>query len=148
MKTDLCSFSNWKIYPGHGIHFIRADSKVFTLRGSKELAYFHQKQKAAKFRWTQVYRKLHKKGVSELRSKRRKKAARKVQRAVVGIDMTQVNKIKRETPAVAKERRDANIKELRERRAKAKVASKSNRPGGPKGGQKVPRQVGTGNKGR
>jgi len=94
-----------------------------------------------------VYRRLNKKGISELRSKRKKKAARKVQRAVVGIDMAQVNKIKRETPVVAKERRDANLKELRERRAKAKTAAKATRPGGPKG-QKVPKQVGSGNKGR
>jgi hypothetical protein len=27
-RTDLCSFSGFKIYPGHGRRFIRGDSKV------------------------------------------------------------------------------------------------------------------------
>ena len=29
VKTEVCSFSGLRIYPGHGILFIRSDSKSF-----------------------------------------------------------------------------------------------------------------------
>jgi len=93
---------------------------MFYFRSSKDKAYFLQKQKPAKFRWTQVYRKLNKKGSIESRTKRRRKAAKKVQRAVVGLDLNELNRVRRETPAARQERQDANVKELRARRQRAK----------------------------
>eukprot|EP01125_Pyxidicula_operculata_P011270 TRINITY_DN3683_c0_g1_i1.p1 TRINITY_DN3683_c0_g1~~TRINITY_DN3683_c0_g1_i1.p1 ORF type:complete len:147 (-),score=37.48 TRINITY_DN3683_c0_g1_i1:50-490(-) len=146
MKTEVCSFSGAKIYPSKGIRFIRGDSKVFVFLNAKNKRYFHQGQKSAKFRWTLVYRRLHKKGVSDARARRRKRVVRKVQKAVVGLDMEQLKKIKRETPDKAKERREANLKELRDRRAKSKTNQKKSE--GAQGGSKAPKQKGAVQKGR
>jgi len=148
MKTEICSFSGWKIYPGHGIRFVRADSKNFLFRSSKDKAYFHQKQKAAKFRWTQVYRRLNKKGVSETRARRKRHGVKKVQRNVVGIDRERVKAIKRETTEKAQERREANLKQLRERRAKAKTTVKKQTAATKTTQPKLPKQRGTATKGR
>jgi len=29
IKTELCSFSEWKIYPGRGIRFVAKDGRPF-----------------------------------------------------------------------------------------------------------------------
>eukprot|EP01123_Difflugia_compressa_P001446 TRINITY_DN1167_c0_g1_i1.p1 TRINITY_DN1167_c0_g1~~TRINITY_DN1167_c0_g1_i1.p1 ORF type:complete len:153 (-),score=43.38 TRINITY_DN1167_c0_g1_i1:146-604(-) len=140
MKTETCSFSGWKIYPGHGVRLVRLDSKTFLFRTSKDKAYFLQKQKAAKFRWTQVYRRLHKKGISETRTKRKKHVVKKQQRAIQGIDMEKVKMMKRETPEKAKERREENLKQIRERRAKAKATTgKKQTAGGAKSQAQAPK---------
>jgi large subunit ribosomal protein L24e len=126
MKVETCAFSGWKIYPGHGILLIRNDSKSFRFRTSKDESYFLQRQKNAKFRWTAVYRRLHKKGSAEALARRKRRVVKKTQRAVVGMDMALVNKIKKESTDERQKRRDAALKELRERRAKAKSAAKKN----------------------
>lgn len=84
-----------------------------------------QKQKAAKFNWTVVYRKVHKKNAAEALTRRRKRNAKKVNRAVVGMDMSLVKKIKKENTKERSARQEAALKELRERRAKAKAAQKA-----------------------
>eukprot|EP01031_Cornospumella_fuschlensis_P037534 gene37534-45585_t len=35
VKTELCAFSEYRIYPGHGIKYIRRDGQPVTLSGSK-----------------------------------------------------------------------------------------------------------------
>ncbi|KAH0512236.1 Protein SET [Microtus ochrogaster] len=35
MKVELCSFSGYKIYPGHGWHYARTDGKVFQFLNGK-----------------------------------------------------------------------------------------------------------------
>uniref|UniRef100_A0A6B2LNM6 Large ribosomal subunit protein eL24-related N-terminal domain-containing protein n=1 Tax=Arcella intermedia TaxID=1963864 RepID=A0A6B2LNM6_9EUKA len=148
MKTETCSFSGWKVYPGHGTRFIKADCKIFLFRSSKEEAFFHQRQKAAKLRWTLVYRRLHKKGVSETRSRKKRHGIKKTQRAVQGVDMEKVASIRKENPEKAKERREANLAQLRERRAKAKAAAGAKPAHAQAAQPKGPKQKGTGNKGR
>jgi len=124
------------------------DSKLFYFRTAKDSAYFLQKQKPAKFGWTQVYRKLNKKGTIETHARRRRKAVKKVQRPVAGLDLAQIQKVRRETPDQRKARNDANLKELRDRRAKAKAATKPKASGGA-GVQRAEQKArGTGAKGR
>eukprot|EP01128_Nolandella_sp_AFSM9_P008751 TRINITY_DN5428_c0_g1_i1.p2 TRINITY_DN5428_c0_g1~~TRINITY_DN5428_c0_g1_i1.p2 ORF type:complete len:151 (+),score=50.57 TRINITY_DN5428_c0_g1_i1:51-503(+) len=125
MKVETCSFSGLKIHPGHGSVLIKLDARLFRFRTHKDKAYFLQKQKAAKFNWTVVYRRVNKKNVSEALSRRRKRNAKKSQRAVVGMDLTLVNKIKTESKKQRSARQQAAVKELRERRAKARAAQKS-----------------------
>ena len=150
MKVETCSFSGWKIYPGHGITLIRNDSKIFRFKSSKDESYFLQKQKNAKFRWTAVYRRLNKKGSAEALARRKRRVVKKTQRAVVGMDMAFVNKIKKESNDERSKRREAALKELRERKAKAKAAAKSRpKPAtAAKGKTAAPTQKGAGNKGR
>jgi len=71
MKTGLCNFSGLKIYPGHGIKYVRIDNKAFTFAGKKETNYFLMKRNPRKIRWTQVYRRMHKKGSTEEAAKKK-----------------------------------------------------------------------------
>ena len=54
IKTELCSFSEYRIYPGRGQKFVSRDGKVHTYIHSKEARLGRQKLKAAKLRWTLV----------------------------------------------------------------------------------------------
>jgi len=151
MKTETCSFSGWKIYPGRGMRFVRVDSKTFLFRSSKEQAFFNQKQRATKLRWTLLYRRIHKKGVTETRTRKKRTGIKKVQRPIVGVDMEKIVQIKKENPEKAKERREAHLVELRERRAKAKASTVKTNTGTTqvKNKQnKETKQKGTGHKGR
>eukprot|EP01126_Amoeba_proteus_P033770 TRINITY_DN332_c0_g1_i19.p1 TRINITY_DN332_c0_g1~~TRINITY_DN332_c0_g1_i19.p1 ORF type:complete len:148 (-),score=25.08 TRINITY_DN332_c0_g1_i19:71-514(-) len=147
MKVELCSFSGLKIYPGVGSRFVRQDSKIFYFRTSKDAAYFHQKQKPAKFRWTTVYRKLNKKGSAEARARRRKRVGKKIQRPVAGMDMELLKKIRKENPERRKERLAANEAEIRARRAKL-TAQRPKGGSAPQQAARGPKARGTGNKGR
>ena len=61
LKTEKCSFSGLRVYPGHGMRLTKQDSSTFLfLNGNcKKLA--AQKKKPAKLAWTTTYRKAHKK---------------------------------------------------------------------------------------
>ena len=75
VKTEVCSYSGFRIYPGHGIKFVRGDSKPFLFINRKSKSYFHQKFNPRKIAWTLLYRRMHKKGTLE---DTQKKAKRKV----------------------------------------------------------------------
>lgn len=57
IKTELCSFSEYRIYPGRGQKFVARDGKVHTYIHSKEARLGRQKLKPAKLRWTLVRKK-------------------------------------------------------------------------------------------
>eukprot|EP01130_Rhizamoeba_saxonica_P006149 TRINITY_DN2440_c0_g1_i1.p1 TRINITY_DN2440_c0_g1~~TRINITY_DN2440_c0_g1_i1.p1 ORF type:complete len:149 (-),score=31.01 TRINITY_DN2440_c0_g1_i1:36-482(-) len=87
MKAEVCSFSGLVIHPGHGMRIVDRDGRVYNFRTAKEKRYFLQKQKAAKFCWTQVYRKLHKKGMAKRTTRRRGRRVQKVQKSIYGMDL-------------------------------------------------------------
>merc|ERR1712189_116374 len=65
MKLELCNFSGYKIYPGHGKRFIRIDGKLFNFLSKKSDRSFLMKRNPRKISWTVLYRKKHKKGTTE-----------------------------------------------------------------------------------
>ena len=65
MKIELDSFSGTKIYPGRGTLFVRGDSKIFRFQSSKSASLFHQRKNPRRISWTVLYRRQHKKGISE-----------------------------------------------------------------------------------
>uniref|UniRef100_A0A3Q0T420 Large ribosomal subunit protein eL24 n=1 Tax=Amphilophus citrinellus TaxID=61819 RepID=A0A3Q0T420_AMPCI len=60
----LCSFSGYKIYPGHGRRYARIDGKVFQFLNAKCESAFLAKRNPRQINWTVLYRRKHKKGQS------------------------------------------------------------------------------------
>jgi len=110
MKTGLCQFSGLKIYPGHGIKYVRADSKAFTFVDNKCESYFLMKRNPRKIRWTQVYRRMHKKGTVEEFQRKRSRKPQKLQRAIVGASLDVLRQKRNQKPEVRSAQREAALR--------------------------------------
>jgi len=127
---------------------IRRDGKPIWLGTSKAYSLTIQRKKAAKLVWTQAWRRLHKKGLSETTTKKRTRRANKVQRAVVGASLEDIKKRASEKSSVRTAARESALKELKARKTTTK---KSGSKGGAKGKgaqfQKVPKHMPNRNRG-
>jgi len=123
VKTELCAFSEYRIYPGHGMKFIRKDGSPVLLGSSKcKRLLILNKKKPAKLMWTQQWRRLNKKGKDEGVVRKRSKRVVKVQRAIVGASLDELKKKRQATkpkdPAV-----EAALKEAKEKAKSARKAA-------------------------
>ncbi|KAG6991430.1 pyridine nucleotide-disulfide oxidoreductase [Physcia stellaris] len=67
MRTYDDTFSGQKLYPGKGKIFVRSDSKIFRFQNGKTESLFLQRKNPRRIAWTVLYRRQHKKGISEVR---------------------------------------------------------------------------------
>ena len=124
VKTEVCSYSGFRIYPGHGIKFVRGDSKPFLFINRKSKSYFHQKFNPRKIAWTLLYRRMHKKGTLEdTQKKTKRKVTKTATKAVVGASLELIKQKRNQKPEVRAAAREAALREIKER-AKAKQAEK------------------------
>jgi large subunit ribosomal protein L24e len=124
VKTETCSFSGLRIYPGHGIYFVRGDSKGFRFINRKVKSLFKQRLNPRKLAWTIMYRRMHKKGTLEEGSKKKtRKVNKSATKAVVGASLEMIRAERNKKPEVRAAAREAALREVKER-AKAKQADK------------------------
>ncbi|KAI3356358.1 hypothetical protein L3Q82_017574, partial [Scortum barcoo] len=123
MKVELCSFSGYKIYPGHGRRYARIDGKVFQFLNSKCESAFLAKRNPRQINWTVLYRRKHKKGQSEEVAKKRTRRAVKFQRAITGASLAEIMAKRNQKPEVRKAQREQAIRAAKEAK-KAKQAAK------------------------
>ncbi|XP_078416588.1 large ribosomal subunit protein eL24, partial [Cetorhinus maximus] len=122
-RVELCSFSGYKIYPGHGKRYARIDGKVFQFLNSKCESAFLSKRNPRQINWTVLYRRKHKKGQSEEIQKKRSRRAVKFQRAITGASLAEIMAKRNQKPEVRKAQREQAIRAAKEAK-KAKAATK------------------------
>ena len=124
IATELCALSEYRIWPGFGKLFIRRDGRPVYLGSSKAQSLTFQRKKPAKLVWTQAWRRLHKKGLSETNLKKRKTRSNKVQRSVVGLSLEDIKKKAGQKPEFRSAQRDAALKEVKDRKKKTTKSAK------------------------
>merc|ERR1712054_745303 len=86
VKTDLCNYSGFRIYPGHGKKYVRVDHKMFTFVNAKSERCFKMKRRNLTTKWTVQYRRINKKGtLEESEKKRRSKKTVVRTREIIGL---------------------------------------------------------------
>eukprot|EP00928_Gymnodinium_smaydae_P054433 TRINITY_DN381_c0_g1_i5.p2 TRINITY_DN381_c0_g1~~TRINITY_DN381_c0_g1_i5.p2 ORF type:complete len:163 (-),score=64.50 TRINITY_DN381_c0_g1_i5:62-550(-) len=125
IKTDLCQYTEYRIYPGHGQKFIAKDGKVNFFISAKADSLFHQRIKPVKLRWTQAWRRMNKKGKADEQAKKRTRKVQKFQKAIVGMTLDDIKKKKAMKPELRKEAQEAAAKEAKARQAKKATAPKA-----------------------
>ena len=125
MKLEIDSFSGYRIYPSKGKLFVRGDSKVFRFAGSKNASLFMQRKNPRKIAWTQVYRRMHKKGITEEVAKKRSRKTVKHQRGIVGADLASILAKRNQT---AKDRATARASALAKAKSEKKDKEAAKKP--------------------
>merc|ERR1712189_48149 len=125
MKLELCNFSGYKIYPGHGKRFIRIDGKLFNFLSKKSQKSFMMRRNPRKISWTVLYRKKHKKGTQEEISKKRTRRTAKFQRAIQGASLEAILAKRNMKPEVREAQRDQAIKAAKDKAKAVKSEKKS-----------------------
>ena len=142
VKTELCRFTGLKIYPGHGMKYVRQDSQVFLFLNRKVKSLYNQRKKPSKIAWTFQYRKAHKKDqVESSARKKRRGVVKQTARAIGSISMEVINKKRSEKSEVRQASRDAALREIKDRNKKLNESRKANAASRAKSGnmpQKAP----------
>lgn len=129
MKVETCAFSQRKIYPSKGKLFVRGDSKIFRFVSSKNESLFLQRKNPRKIAWTIVYRRMHKKGITEEIAKKRSRKTVKHQRGIVGASLDAIAAKRNQKPevrAAAQADALAKSKEAKKKRQEERKANKGN----------------------
>ncbi|KAH7116863.1 putative 60S ribosomal protein L24 [Dendryphion nanum] len=125
MRTYDDSFSGQKIYPGKGKLYIRGDSKIFRFQNGKSESLFLQRKNPRRIAWTVLFRRQHKKGISEEVAKKRSRRTVKHQRAIVGASLDVIKERRSQRPEARSAARAAAIKEGKEKKADAESKKKA-----------------------
>merc|ERR1712113_1248689 len=121
-KTDLCAYTECRIYPGRGQKFVAKDAKVSFFISAKADSLFHQRIKPVKLRWTQAWRRMNKKGKADEQAKKRTRKAQKFQKAIVGMSLEDIKKKKAQKPELRQQAKDRKARHGAARMAKKPAA--------------------------
>lgn len=124
MRTIDCEFSHFAVHPGHGrcyVPFAFLSTKpVLTFSRPKCFALYMRKKNPRFIRWTRTYRRINRKTTTERVSRRRTARVVRVQRAIVGADLSYIQETRKR--ANAKVDRSAKAKAVRAEMAERKAA--------------------------
>ncbi|KAK4250918.1 ribosomal protein L24e-domain-containing protein [Corynascus novoguineensis] len=125
MRTYDDSFSGQRIYPGKGKLYVRGDSKIFRFQNGKSESLFLQRKNPRRIAWTVLYRRQHRKGISEEVAKKRTRRTVKSQRAIVGASLEVIKERRSMRPEARNAARLAAIKESKEKKQAQQAAKKA-----------------------
>merc|ERR1712046_335503 len=122
IKTETCSYSGLKIWPGRGKTYVRMDQKSFRFGDGKAEACHLMKRRNLTTRWTAHYRRINKKGIAAEESTRRRKTKKStaVRRDITGLNMELVAKAK----ASRASKSNSSAKEIAQRNLKDRKGAK------------------------
>merc|ERR1711902_430419 len=123
-KIELCVYSGYKIYPGHGRTLIKVDGKSYRFLSSRTHKAHILKRNPREVTWTVLYRRKHKKGQEEDVSKKRNERTQKFQRAVVGATLQDIVAKRNQKPEVRKAQREQAVRAAKDQKKTAKVTTK------------------------
>ena len=147
IKTDICAFSSYRIYPGKGLKFVKRDGRLVDLGSSKAKSMLNQRKKPAKLVWTQAWRMANKKGLSETMVKKRARKVNKIQRAVVGASVEDIKKKAAQNPAFRTAQREAAAKAVKDKKKAAAADKKKSGNSSAQGGKVIKNNKQQGKKG-
>ena len=125
IKTQLCAFSERRIYPGHGIMAVRRDGQAFFLASKKATSMYNQKKKPQKLAWTMAWRRLHKKNLDNRKKRTRTRKVVKYVRQISGLSLDNLKKKMTEKSSKREANRKLQLAEIKERKKKAKAERKA-----------------------
>merc|ERR1712228_712183 len=126
---ELCVYSGYKIYPGHGRTLVKADGKNYKFLSGRTHKAHMLKRNPREVTWTVLYRRKHKKGLEEETAKKRNKRTQKFQRAVVGATLQDIMAKRNQKPEVRKAQRERAVRAAKEQKKATakKPAAKDNK---------------------
>merc|ERR1712062_938384 len=128
MKIELCSFSGFKIYPGHGKRHVTRDGRPFVFINAKSEKSHLMKRNPRKICWTVLYRRKHKKGQQEEVTKKRTRRTAKFQRAITVATLTDILAKRNQKPEVRKAQREQAIRAYKEKQKAKQAVKKVSKP--------------------
>ena len=132
MKIELCVFSGSKIYPGHGMRVVKADGKAYQFVNGKCAKAHLAKRNPRKVNWTVLYRRKHKKGITEEVAKKRTRRTTKYQRAIQGATINDILAKRNQKPEVRQAQREQAIRAAKEKQKAKDAQKKTTKPSQPK----------------
>ncbi|KAK7962414.1 60S ribosomal protein L24 [Apiospora hydei] len=127
MRTYDDTFSGQRIYPGKGKLYVRGDSKIFRFQNGKSESLFLQRKNPRRIAWTVLFRRQHRKGISEEVAKKRTRRTVKAQRAIVGASLDVIKERRSMRPEARSAARSAAVKEAKEKKAAAAASKKEDK---------------------
>ncbi|KAI4238032.1 MAG: hypothetical protein LQ349_001414 [Xanthoria aureola] len=128
MRTFDDTFSGEKIYPGKVCSSERPDmpksNKIFRFQNGKTESLFLQRKNPRRIAWTTLYRRQHKKGISEEVAKKRTRRTVKQQRGIVGASLDVIKERRSQRPEARAAARQEAIKAGKEKKATAESKKK------------------------
>ena len=135
VRTEVCVFSENKIYPGKGSQQICRDSKLVNFSTKKSKKFYLRKNKGQAIRWTVIWRRINKKLKGADLSKKKKRKARVIIRDIQGLNREEIRRERGKTTDERTAQREHAIREIKERKAKQAAAKKIAHRSGPAAGK-------------